>query len=140
MKKYLKTTLIIMAFSIMVSTFYVKAYLSPGSYSLGSVELPANQKRYKSDYRTKINELQQQYYHTGSVTSWSGDCTDCEVGTLLYDVKLGYCNMVVTTKKQLKTFRNSELKGDYYIELYRVNPGWIKTTHGGTWYINIQRQ
>lgn len=139
MEKYLKISLIMLLISLLISVCYVKAYPSPGAYSFSSIDLPANQEHFKSDNRTKINEVSQQYYHSGSVTNWSGDCDNCQVATQLYDLKLGYCTMVITTKKKLATFRNSELPGDYYIEMYRFNPGLINTKHVGIWYININR-
>ena len=97
-----------------------------------------------SSRRTKnALDIYQQYYHTGSSTWWTPDCEDCIVSTDLYmemsgkDAKV---SSTTTVKGDLKDMEDSFLTGNYFVKLWRVNPGLITTTHTGTWYININRQ
>ena len=144
MKKYFTIALVLLTISIAISASGVQAYLSPGSTTISGVELKSDKSKYTSSRRTKnALDIYQQYYHTGSSTWWTPDCEDCIVSTDLYqemssgkDTKI---SSTTTVKGDLKDLRDSFLTGNYFVELWRVNPGLITTTHTGTWYININR-
>lgn len=142
MKKYMVLSLVILTITIIISATGVQAYLQPGSTTFAGVELKSDKSKYTSDRRTKINSIEQQYYHVGSTTFMSPDCTDCIVSTDLYeeldnvDAKI---SSTTTVKGELKNMADSAVAGNYFVKLWRVNPGIIKTTHSGTWYINITK-
>jgi len=136
--QYLKISMFLAVFALMLSTFNVWAYVSPGSTTYSSVTLKADKTAYVGDWRTKNTTNYQYYSHVGSTTSWSGDCDDCIVSTDLYDT-IGKINSTTTVKGDYKKIANSALRGDYFIKLWRVNPGLIKTLHTGTWYMNVPR-
>ena len=143
MKKYFTIALVLLTISIAISASGVQAYLSPGATTISGVELKADKSKYTSSRRTKNTlDIYQQYYHTGSSTWWTPDCEDCIVSTDLYmemsgkDAKV---SSTTTVKGDLKDMEDSFLTGNYFVKLWRVNPGLITTTHTGTWYININR-
>ena len=144
MKKYFTIALVLLTISIAISASGVQAYLSPGATTISGVELKADKSKYTSSRRTKnALDIYQQYYHTGSSTWWTPDCEDCIVSTDLYmemsgkDAKV---SSTTTVKGDLKDMEDSFLTGNYFVKLWRVNPGLITTTHTGTWYININKQ
>ena len=142
MKKYFTIALVLLTISIAISASGVQAYLSPGSTTISGVELKADKSKYTSSRRTKTVEIYQQYYHTGSTTWWTPDCEDCIVSTDLYmemDDEDAKISSTTTVKGDLKNMDDSFLTGNYFVKLWRVNPGLITTTHTGTWYININR-
>ena len=142
MKKYVTLALVILTVSIIISATGVQAYLSPAGTTLSGIELKPDKSKYTSPRRTKNVEIYQQYYHTGSTTLWSPDCEDCIVSTDLYmemsgkDTKI---SSITTVKGNLKNMEDSFLTGNYFVKLWRVNPGLLTTTHTGTWYINVNR-
>lgn len=142
MKKYFTIALVLLTISIAISASGVQAYLSPGATTISGVELKADKSKYTSSRRTKTVEIYQQYYHTGSTTWWTPDCEDCIVSTDLYmemDDEDAKISSTTTVKGDLKNMDDSFLTGNYFVKLWRVNPGLITTTHTGTWYININR-
>ena len=143
MKKYAVLALVILTISIVISASGVQAYLSPGATTFIGIELKYDKSKYTSDRKTKtVDNFYQQYYHTGSSTWLTPECTDCIVSTDLWQEKDGEDNKISSTETvtgELKEMRDSFNKGDYFVKLWRVNPGLLKTEHTGTWYIDLHR-
>lgn len=135
MKRYLKFSLIVLTLSIMSSLVLTNAYASPGFTTYVQVTLPTATNTWDGSWRTKNTDITQQYAHEFSSTMLTKDCTDCMVSTDLY-TEDGKISSAVTIKGNIADLRDSFNQGDYRVKLWRVNPGLLKTTHTGTWYIN----
>lgn len=140
MKKNFKICLVLVSLALLFGVTVAQAYLSPSSTSFAGIELKADHSSRYSDWRTKTVDLWQHYYHAGSSTLWTPDCSNCIVGVDLYDKngKISVTNE--TVKGDYEKLRDSYNKGDYYVGLWRVNSGALKTTHSGTWYISAEKQ
>lgn len=138
-EKNIKICLVFMALALLLSVTLAQAYLSPPSTGFAGIELKADHSSYYSDWRTKTVDMYQHYYHTRSSTSWTPDCSDCIVGVDLYDKNGKISDTNLTVKGDYEKLADSYNKGDYYIGLWRVNPGIIKTNHVGTWYISTEK-
>lgn len=137
MNKYLKIALAITIISIICSVGISKAYTSPNHHNFMGIKLPANKSAYVSDTYTKTTSTVQQYHHTGDITSWSGNCTDCIVRTDLGQKGEGIISQINHSAGEIYDFNwvSSEQK-DYYMEIYRQGFTMVSTEHYGVWYIN----